>query len=56
VRELNIKIYLNSSPNDWSLEINGRLYRHIQTEVLEELVTVAVIETESSCLHEEVIN
>jgi hypothetical protein len=55
MRELTIRIHLNEPPNDWSLEINGQRYEHIPTDVLEELVNVAVIEMESSCLNEQTI-
>jgi hypothetical protein len=45
MRELVIKITLTDK-QDWSIEINGRLYEHISAEIMEKLVVTAVIETE----------
>jgi hypothetical protein len=45
MRELVIKTTLTDK-QDWSIEINGRLYEHISAEIMEELVVTAVIETE----------
>jgi hypothetical protein len=49
MRELIVKIRLNET-QDWSVEINGRPYEHISADVMEELVAVAVIETEMSLI------
>ena len=45
MRKLVLEIRLTDK-QDWSIEINGRLYEHISPEILEELVVAAVIETE----------
>jgi hypothetical protein len=43
MREINIKLWRNDEFRDWSIEINGRFYQHVQDEGLTELVEGALI-------------
>jgi hypothetical protein len=48
MKELNLQIWRNEEPGDWSIAINGVCHEHVTTQTLEDLVEHAVIVTEKS--------
>jgi hypothetical protein len=48
MKELNLQIWRNEEPEDWSIAINGVRHEHVTTQTLEDLVEHAVIVTEKS--------
>jgi hypothetical protein len=48
MKELNLQIWRNEEPGDWSIAINGLRHEHVTTQTLEDLVEHAVIVTEKS--------
>jgi hypothetical protein len=48
MKELNLQIWRNEEPGDWSIAINGVRHEHVTTQTLEDLVEHAVIVTEKS--------
>jgi hypothetical protein len=48
MKELNLQIWRNEEPGDWSIAINGVHHEHVTTQTLEDLVEHAVIVTEKS--------
>ena len=47
MREINIKLWLDDA-QDWSIEINGLRHEHVSSEIMEDLVEVALILAEES--------
>ena len=45
MQQLTLRLWLNETP-DWSIEINGQRYEHIETEIMEALVEAALIRAE----------
>jgi hypothetical protein len=50
MKELNLQIWRNEEPGDWSIAINGVRHEHITSQTLEDLVEHAVIVTEKSVI------
>jgi hypothetical protein len=48
MKELNLQIWRNEEPGDWSVSINGVRHEHVTAQTLEDLVEHAVIVTEKS--------
>jgi hypothetical protein len=48
MKELNLQIWRNEEPGDWSIAINGVRHEHVPTQTLEDLVEHAVIVAEKS--------
>jgi hypothetical protein len=47
MQELTLKLWWNET-RDWSIEINGLRHEHVCTEIMEDLVEVALIVAENS--------
>jgi hypothetical protein len=47
MQKLNVTLWMNQA-EDWSVEINGLLYEHIPSEILEDLVECALIAAQRS--------
>jgi hypothetical protein len=47
IQEIKIKLWRNDEPQDWSVEINGLRHEHVSIEILEDLVTAALIVAET---------
>ncbi len=43
MREFNIKLWRHHEAKDWSVEVDGRLHRHVCTRTLEDLVDYALV-------------
>jgi hypothetical protein len=50
-RNIAITLLRNDSMEDWSVEINGRLYEHVTIDVVEALVECELIVAETSLAH-----
>ena len=50
MKELHLQVSRNEEAGDWSVVINGLRYEHISSEILEDLVTCAVIVVENSLI------
>jgi hypothetical protein len=50
MREINVKLWRNHREQNWSVEINGNRYEHVEIGLIEELVERALIVTEQSLM------
>jgi hypothetical protein len=48
MQEINVKIWRNRRKQDWSAEINGKRYKSMAIESIEELVKRALIDAKES--------
>jgi hypothetical protein len=53
MQEINVKLWRNHREKNWSVEINGKRYEHVDIGVIEELVERALIVTEKSLIEAE---
>ncbi len=52
---INISLSRNYSERDWSVEIDGHLYDHISTRILDDLVDYALIAAQQNLLESEAL-
>ena len=50
MREINVKLWRNHHEQNWSVEINGDRYDHVEIGVIEELVERALIVSEADLM------
>ena len=50
MKKINVRIWRNEVANDWSVEINGKLRRHVSAETLDDLVEFAVVAAQEALL------
>jgi hypothetical protein len=43
MQEINIRLSFNETDQNWTLELNGKVYSHISTEAVDDLVDYAVV-------------
>jgi hypothetical protein len=43
MQEINIKLWFNQTEEDWTLDVNGTVYKHISTAAVDDLVEYAVL-------------
>lgn len=53
MQEINVKLWRNHREQNWSVEINGNRYEHVDIGVIEELVERALIVIEKSLMEAE---
>jgi hypothetical protein len=43
MQEINIRLSFNETDQNWTLELNGKVYSHISTEAVDDLVDYALV-------------
>jgi hypothetical protein len=43
MQEINLRLSLNETDQSWTLELNGKVYNHISTEAVDDLVDYALV-------------
>lgn len=43
MQEINIRLSLNETDQSWTLELNGKVYNHISTEAVDDLVDFSIV-------------
>jgi hypothetical protein len=50
MQEIEIKLWRHDEEEDWSIEVNGKLYQHVSATTVDELVEYALVAAEQALL------
>jgi hypothetical protein len=53
MKEIHITFWRHEQDDDWSIEINGKFYRHISTTTVDELVEYAAVAAQEAMMNPE---